>query len=317
MRYRTTHAGNLYLKFASSHVDTLTASTPTTDETDSYTVYAGGGTSGKVTNVTVPAAAYNALTGMTVGDIFGIAVVRNAENATDTYADDLQIVGFLVEFTVANVSGGAISAATNAIVTLDEVKDFLGISLTEDEHDDFLQKWINYFSTQIEGNINNKVVSQLISSEITDGTDRYCLRTKYYPIVSVTLLQYLLDDVWTDLLADLTDFTTYRLNNPAVNESSTNDSFNIEMIDDYFPEGILNIKASYYAGYSTVPADLQLVCLEKVVEFFKNSNRHGGGSRFGQQSVAIAIGGGSQSTTYKDMTKRHNDLMLPFKRRYF
>jgi hypothetical protein len=95
LRYRRTHAGNLYIKFLTSHTPASSASAVSTDS-DSYTAYAGGGTDRVVSNITVPAAAYNGLTSMSYQDIFGITASRDASNASDTYTSDLQILGFVL-----------------------------------------------------------------------------------------------------------------------------------------------------------------------------------------------------------------------------
>lgn len=96
LRYISTGTGNLYLKFAISHTSQTTGST-TTEDVDSYTVYAAG-TSGKVVNVVVPASSYNGLTGMVAGDTLSLGGYRDDSVATDTYTSDLEVVGFLIIF---------------------------------------------------------------------------------------------------------------------------------------------------------------------------------------------------------------------------
>jgi len=53
-----------------------------------------------VANISVPAAAYSALTSMVDGDTLSVSVYRNASSATDTYTTDLDVLGFLVVFTL-------------------------------------------------------------------------------------------------------------------------------------------------------------------------------------------------------------------------
>jgi hypothetical protein len=322
-RYRTTHAGNLYLKFAVSHVAAATGSTPTED-TYAYAVYAGAGTGGEITNITVPATAYDVLGTLAAGDVLSIAVERDATDSLDTYTSNLDCVGFLVEFTVATVSGGTVAAATNAIVTLDELKDFLGISLTDTAQDDFLQLWINESSNEIEEWIDNKAKSQTITNETGRGNGRYKYRPKYYPIVAIGIVgatdaqklasvQYLDDTTWTDLETDLTNFI---LHNP-VNELSTDqNSFNIESLDVAFPlsTGKENIRLTYQAGYSTVPSRIRKACLLLASDLFKQSMK--GDSRLGLESVSRSEGGGNSSTRYKDVMVEVDKLLEPYKRKY-
>lgn len=317
--FRRTGTGNLYLKFATAHTSKTSGSTPTED-VDSYTVYAGGSADSKIAFVTVPAIAYSALTAltaMTAGDLFSIAAYRDASVATDTYTTDLDVAGFLIEFTTASYSSGTVAAATNAIISLDEIKDYLKIPLATGDEDDFLQLTINYQSTWIERQIRNKVVSQLISNEYSYWTGRNIIRTQYFPIISLTVLQYLnTSDVWTDLLTTIGDAI---LTNPENCVSHENNSFHIELPDGYTSptlngDNALNLKKSYNAGYAVIPTELHDVCLERVVDYFKQSRR--GKDRFGIQNESISgtVQGGS--TSYIDFSPRHKEMMKPFVRRY-
>ena len=320
LRYVRRSTGNLYLRFVSGHTPKTTSSTLTEDST-AFTTYVVSGTAGQIANITVPTGTYNALTSMVVGDLFSIGVQRDASNALDTYEDDLEVVGFLVEFTTATVSGGAVAAATNAILSLDVVKDYLSISLLTATDDDFLQLAINNQSSWIESQIINKVKSQLITGEISDGTGRCRLRTKYFPIISLTLLQYLDENgTWTDILTTLTDAI---LRNPENQFSNQNNSFYIELPTGYYFEPFIytsdvneiqNIKVSYYAGYAVIPTEIYDVCLERVVDYYKRSSR--GGGRFGKESDAGSGMAVSTSTRYIDFSPRHKEMLQPFKRRY-
>jgi hypothetical protein len=321
LRYVKRTTGNLYLRFVAGHTPKATDSALTEDST-AFTVYAVAGTTGKIENITVPTTTFNALSSMVYGDTFSIGVQRSAADSLDTYEDDLEIVGFLVEFTTATVSGGAVAAASNVIVSLDDVKEYAQISLTDSTYDDFLQKWINYESNWIEARIRNKVKSQLITGELSYDTGRYRIRTKYFPIISLTLLQYLSSDlVWTDMLTSLSDAV---LVNPENEFSNENNSFYIELSSTYsypsnifsnvyYPTAVLNQKKSYNAGYATIPTDLTTVCLERVLEHLLQFKK---GSRFGQESISFAEGGGNISTRYKDLTKRHAEMMKLYVRRY-
>jgi hypothetical protein len=68
------------------------------DVTDSLTAYASGGNDNLIALVTVPAAAYNALTNIVANDFVGIAIQRDASHANDTYEDIWQVVGVLFKF---------------------------------------------------------------------------------------------------------------------------------------------------------------------------------------------------------------------------
>ncbi|MBE3139049.1 MAG: hypothetical protein IMZ53_00535 [Thermoplasmata archaeon] len=216
-----------------------------------------------------------------------------------------------------------VQADASAIISLTEVKDYLKIpTLTLDE-DNFLQLVINNQSKWIEAQIINKVVSQLITAELSLSTGRPRIRTKYFPIVSLTLLQYLNSDlVWTDMLTTLTDAV---LHNPENQFSNENNSFHIEIASDMYAIGGLyyssqypsitpNVKVSYYAGYATIPTDIHDVCLERVVNYFKQSRRSE--DRFGKDSESNSGTVAGMSTRYIDFAPRHKEMLKPFKRRY-
>jgi hypothetical protein len=312
LRYRRTGTGNLYLKFASSHIASASDSTPTEDA-DSYTVYAAGTADNKIANITVPASAYNALTGMSAGDVFNIAVWRDDSGATDTYTTDFDVAGFLVEFTVASVSGGAIAAATNAIITLDEVKDYLKISLTSSEEDDFLQSAINNASNEIEDYIDNKVVVQTITDEIYDGDGRKRLYTNYYPIVGLGIAGA---DSAAQLAAlrvrdDVDDtFAAVEININHIHLDIRKPC--VELFDEVFPYGRQTIKITYRAGWSTVPTDFKDACLMLAVAKYKDSMR--GDNRFGIESNSsggMAVGG---SARYIDARKKAYELISAYRK---
>ena len=114
LRYRRTGTGNLYLQFASSQTVPTPGATPIQDS-DDYTVHAGGAADNSMGSITVPAAAYDALTSFAVGDILGIAVNRDATNPFDTYTTDLEVYGFLVTFSdnVVEPTNGAYCSQTD------------------------------------------------------------------------------------------------------------------------------------------------------------------------------------------------------------
>ena len=222
-----------------------------------------------------------------------------------------------------------VAAATNAIISLADVKDFLkiGVNAADTTQDDFLQTWINYVSSELEGitGINNKVKVQDVASEITNGTGRTKLRTLYYPIYAIGVaasttdvaklasVQYRddVDSAWTDIETDIDHIL---INTPDIFHVSEQNTYNIELSDATFPAGQKNIKVSYQAGWSSIPAAIVMVALEKVSDVYKQSSR--GGSRFGLNSFSESEGMGSKNTNYKDLTKRHEEMLKPFRRRY-
>lgn len=92
--------GNVYARFYTSK--SVAAGLPTalvTDQTDTYTAYAGSGSDGGMDSFTVPASAYNGIGSVTAGDLFGLEIVRDATSVNDTYNTTWRVLG--VRFTFA------------------------------------------------------------------------------------------------------------------------------------------------------------------------------------------------------------------------
>lgn len=316
--YRKTAISTVSLKFSVTHIDTGTVpSTPTVVTDAAYTTETLAGTTGQVNYFAIPTT-LTSFSSIDENDFVGLGILRNS---TDT--GDFEIVR--VEFEFNKDADESATVQLYDIVTLGEVKDFL--QLTSTTHDIFLQKWISYHSLEMEGinGINNKIKVQDVSNEILNGTGRSKIRPKYYPIYAIGIatsttdalklasVQYRddTDSAWTNIEDDIDHIL---INNPELSVVSEQDSYNLELTEDTFPEGTANIRLSYQAGWSTIPGELKLVCLEKVAETFRNSNKSDGG-RFGVQSITIGEGGGTRTMTFKDLYARHQMMMKPYKRK--
>lgn len=95
--YKNANSGNLYLRFYSYIVDISSVVAPPSDRTDTLTTYAVTGDVGDVDVITIPAAAYNALS-FVEDDMFSLDVYRDANDATDTYNDGFDIMGIEINF---------------------------------------------------------------------------------------------------------------------------------------------------------------------------------------------------------------------------
>jgi hypothetical protein len=221
----------------------------------------------------------------------------------------------------------SVAAASNAIISLAEVKDFLAIPTATTTDDDFLQTWVNYQSSAIEETgIFNKVKVQDISGEILNGNGRTKIRTNYFPITAIGVAASTTDalklasvqdwddatDAWTNIETDIDNIL---IHTPVLAYASAQNPHCLELLETIFPEGTQNIKLSYQAGWSTIPTNLVIVCLELVAGLYRDSG-HMGGGRFGLQSTSINEGGGSKNVQYKDFSARHLKLMEPYKRKF-
>lgn len=297
--YKRQSTGNAYLRFRISHTDVDNPPASQTSDVDSLTAYAGSGTDGKYDSFTIPAAAYNALT-FDSGDILGIKVERDAADALDTYESDLQIAFVQIVF---NESSAAVAA--NDIVLLADIKDYL--RKTDTNQDNFLQDWLTIISGQIEEYCDRKFREQTITGEIHDGDGTEILYTHYFPITQLdgatdaaklANLQYRNDpdSAWTDIETDI-DHVFLDSRNPY-----------IEFYDEVFPLGRRNIKVSYKAGYTSIPADVQRVCIEMVAILWKECNA-GGFFRIGEGSVTNSIQGTNFTIQFIDLDKRWKALL--------
>ncbi len=220
----------------------------------------------------------------------------------------------------AAVPASSVVAAVSSIVLLNDVKNYLSITLSDTTKDDFLQTYINAESLRIEAELVNKVMAQTQTNEIGNGNGRARYRPMYYPIIDIGIVgatdaqklasvQYDVDGTWTDIETDVDNII---INNPVLGQGSEQNSYNIELLELTFEEGTKNIRLTYQAGYSTAPSPLWTVCLERVVETYQKSYQ--GGKRFGLDSVSKAEGGGSTSTRYTDFSARHEKMMKPYRR---
>ena len=73
-----------------------------------------------------------------------------------------------------------------------------------------------------------------------------------------------------------------------------------------------NMTIGYDGTTNAVPADLESVCSEMVVELWKYTDFAGRENRFGLASVAQSQGGQTQTTTYRDLSARFRQRLAPY-----
>ncbi|HEY4611420.1 MAG TPA: hypothetical protein VII11_00375 [Bacteroidota bacterium] len=292
--YKRQHAGDLYLRFKTSHIDVSNPPASTVVDSGSYTAYAGGGSDGKVASVTVPSSAYDGLTSIDAGDVLAIKIERDAADATDTYEADFQVAFLEVLFNVEQVPGGA-----NDIVTLPELKAYL--RKTDAAQDNFLQDWVTMVSGQIERYCDRKFRVQAVT-EIHDGDGTSRLHTHYFPVAALagdtdaeklSNLQYrnTPDDEWENLGSDI-DHVFIDERKPF-----------IELYGSFFPAGVRNIRIAYTAGFGIIPEDVKRVACEMCAMVWKESNA-GGFFQLGEASHSTSAAGTTFTKTLVDLDER-------------
>jgi len=73
-----------------------------------------------------------------------------------------------------------------------------------------------------------------------------------------------------------------------------------------------NLTVGYDGTTHAVPADLEEIASEIVVELFKMSDFGGRENRFGVQSIAVNQGGMTQTTVYRDLMMRFKSRLRPY-----
>ena len=197
-----------------------------------------------------------------------------------------------------------------SIVTLAKLKLYLGASANADV-DTTLETWIDLVSGSIEEYCQCKFQPIQITGEILDGSGYWYLEPRFSPIVSTSIaattdIQYRdqgAPTTWIDLVDSINDIYV-----------DTVMPWRIELIEgDYFPKGTKNIKLNYIAGYTTMPADVEKVCMEMVQKMWDESKS--GGDRLGVASENVqSIAGGAGSRTYENISAQHKQVLNRFRR---
>jgi hypothetical protein len=73
-----------------------------------------------------------------------------------------------------------------------------------------------------------------------------------------------------------------------------------------------NLTVGYDGTTHVVPAALEEICCEMVVDLLKMTDFGGRENRFGVSSIAVNQGGMTQTTVYKDLTTRFRQRLLPY-----
>jgi hypothetical protein len=175
----------------------------------------------------------------------------------------------------------------NAITTLAKVKTYLGITGTSD--DVLLEMLIDNSSIYIE-NYCSRVFYKQEYEDIFNGDDfdDYVF-IKNYPLIEVSKVEKLVDDVWVEI-------------------GETGYSVDLENGVIYFdvaiPSGVNNIKVYYEAGYTTIPLDLQLICMKMVAKLYNKRKSEG----------VSTEGLGQSSITWEDfLSKEIIDILTRYK----
>lgn len=139
------------------------------------------------------------------------------------------------------------------ITDINPVKSYVEFEESQDE--EVMEELVNACYKDIEARCDRQFMSRSYTA-ILDGNGRTYLPMPYYPITAVTSL-YTGRTALTDGVEITSDYYEWDANNQE-------DPF-LYLLDGYtFPEGFRNVKITFTAGYSTIPADLRELLLAYV-----------------------------------------------------
>lgn len=149
------------------------------------------------------------------------------------------------------------SVSNNALTTLEEVKNYMGMLGSKQDDDDLLEALIDRITDVFENFCNVTSFKETTYTEYYDGTGDKYLFLKNIPVISITSIHD--DSDWTWGSSTALDSTEYRV---------MDDKYII--YQGFFSSGDQNIKVVYKAGYSTIPGDLKQAAIEETVRRYKH-----------------------------------------------
>jgi len=160
---------------------------------------------------------------------------------------------------------------SNALTTVQEVKDFLGI--TADTENSFIERMINVYSQKIESFCNRKFGTATYTDEKYKGLGTNALQLENYPVTALTSISV------SDVALDSTDYELMKgvglTNTGEINKETLWTSTGVRdavSLEEQYPS--YNIKVTYTAGYvlpkddgdpaRNLPYDLEQTCIDMV-----------------------------------------------------
>lgn len=149
-----------------------------------------------------------------------------------------------------------------ALTTVANFKTFIGDSSST--NDTVYGNIIDSVSAFVENYCNRTFDSTTYTNEVYDGTGTIYLRLKNYPITTFTRLQERARWDNTDDWETISSQNYYYDTNEGVITKTSN-----------FSMGKQNYRVTYVAGYSTIPADLQLAVWQMTRDIFNHRKSSG------------------------------------------
>lgn len=190
----------------------------------------------------------------------------------------------------------------NALVTLADGKEYVGIPALETSKDSLIEKFINSASERCERYCNRKFTTDTYT-EYRDGSRTIEILLHQWPVTSITELNPDPERKWlstTQLAASVIQIFS----------DQDGDGIGVRRTDGFiFPRGAGIIKVVYIAGYAAfgAPSDLQEACKITLAYYYtKQQNRDWATSTKskGDEDISIVQGLPTDATQILDDYKR-------------
>jgi len=190
--------------------------------------------------------------------------------------------------------------SVNALISLEEAKQFINKDLNDQTEDNKILQYINSASWYCNSFTHRKLKARDLT-EYYSGDGSNTLMVNNYPINSIASIYDDLDRAYgADTLIDSGDYVIM----------PTTLAFKVVYDGGVFMRGIRNIKITYNAGYSTIPWDLREACLELVGFYWMNTEE----KRFG--ILSINLGDGSVRIDTTQVPKSVMQILEYYKRKW-
>lgn len=184
-----------------------------------------------------------------------------------------------------------------ALATLGNAKTFLGI--TNSDKDEVLEMLINQATDYLETKCGRRFASTTYTEQEYDGNGTVELKLQQFPVITFTTLQ---KNRATDNSDDweTVDTDDYWVENETGIITKTSK----------FYKGKFNYRATYTAGYATIPYDLQYACLTIVSETLNRRSAMGiKAESLGDHSITFESLYQSNAVL-KDIVSNYRDIPL-------
>lgn len=140
----------------------------------------------------------------------------------------------------------------SVLVELNDLKDFLGIPLSDTSQDVRLQMFLDSVEQSVINYCDVSFLPEVVTNEQHDGIDSDIIVPKNFPIISVQQLKFYTDASGAGGTV-LTQGSDYYV---------TEDS--ITLRDNWSPRGRASCSINYTHGYAEVPADVKMAIMQGV-----------------------------------------------------